>query len=182
MSPIVALRHLPVRGVEGICYGQHDWPADVSGIEEAVPSLREQLPHWPILSSPLQRCFRLASRLLAPEHGLLQTDNRLLELNFGEWEQRRWSSLDRGQLDAWSRDVVGFCPPGGESFGQLIERVAELVDGLTGPTILVTHAGVIRALLHIVAGWPAQQAAVEPVAFATPIPLSWNPQGVRRRS
>ena len=77
-------------------------------------------------------------------------------------------------------DIVGFAPPGGESFAQVIERVSALVDGLTGPSILVTHAGVIRALWHVVGGWPAAKAAVEPVPYGRAIRILWSPQAWRR--
>ena len=180
MTPIVALRHLPVRGAAGVCYGQHDWAADTDDIDAALPEIRAQLPAWPILSSPLQRCLRLASRVLTPQHGPLQVDDRLMEMHFGEWEMRRWTQIERGHLDAWSADIVGFAPPGGESFAQVIERVSALVDGLTGPSILVTHAGVIRALWHVVGGWPAAKAAVEPVPYGRAIRILWSPQAWRR--
>ena len=55
-----------------------------------------------------------------------------------------------------------------------------MVDGLTRPTILVTHAGVIRALWHVVGGWPAEKAAVEPVPYGRAIRIYWKRQDVRR--
>lgn len=182
MNPIIALRHLPVREAQGLCYGQHDWPADLDEIEAALPQLRAQLPEWPILTSPLQRCLRLATRILSPRHGGLAVDDRLMELDFGEWERCRWTDLDRSLLHAWSRDVVGFRPPGGECFADLIERVSHVVDGLTGPTILITHAGVIRALWHVVGGWPAEKAAVEPVPYGRAIRIYWKRQDAERRA
>ncbi|GIX35659.1 MAG: alpha-ribazole phosphatase [Lysobacteraceae bacterium] len=180
MSPIVAVRPPPLPGTRGVCYGQTDWPPDLEAIAATVPRLRAELPEWPILSSPLQRCLRLASRVLTPRHGALAVDDRLMEMDHGDWEGRCWTDLDPTLLRAWSRDVVGFRPPGGECFADLIERVGAVVDGLTGPTIFVTHAGVIRALWHLVAGWPARQAAVEPVPHGLPIPIRRPRQRARR--
>lgn len=180
MTPIIALRHLPVRGAAGLCYGQHDWAADPDDIEAALPEIRAQLPVWPIFSSPLQRCLHLARRVHLPQQEPLRIDERLMEMHFGDWEMRRWDQIEREHLDAWSTDIVGFAPPGGESFARVIDRVAALVDGLDGPSVLVTHAGVIRALWHIVGGWPAAKAAVEPVPYGRAIRILWSPQAWRR--
>jgi alpha-ribazole phosphatase len=180
VTPIIALRHLPVRGAAGLCYGQHDWPADPEDIVAALPEIRAQLPPWPILSSPLQRCLRLAERLHTPQQGPLQVDERLKEMHFGDWEMRRWTQIERAHLDQWSANVVAFAPPGGESFASLIERVAAVVDGLGEPSILVTHAGVIRALWHVVGGWPAAKAAAEPVPYGRALRIRWSPQAWRR--
>lgn len=127
----------------GVCYGQLDVEA-----EDAQPlaeRLRPLLPAgMPVLASPLRRARRLAEAL-QPQ---ALFDRRLMEIDFGEWEGKRWNEIDRQLLDAWAADVLHFVPPGGESAAMLQARVVDCIAGLRGQHLaLVTHAGVIRAAL-----------------------------------
>jgi alpha-ribazole phosphatase len=85
-------------------------------------------------------------------------DERLLEMDFGSWEGRRWDDIPRADLDAWAADVAGYAPPGGESPRQLQRRALDFVAGLAVPeAVIVTHAGVIRTLLAHWQGLPPEQ-------------------------
>jgi alpha-ribazole phosphatase len=140
---IFLIRH-PRPCVEaGICYGQLDVDA-----EDPVPvanRLRALLPaDIPLITSPLRRAQCLAAAL----HPQPLADARLMEIDFGEWEGRRWAEIDRVLLDAWAADVLNFTPPGGESAGALQTRAVACVSALKGTAVaLVTHSGVMRALL-----------------------------------
>jgi len=75
-------------------------------------------------------------------------DERLAEMNFGDWEGQAWDDIPRTQLDAWAADVAGYAPPGGESPLSLQRRALDFVADLNVPeAVIVTHAGVIRTLL-----------------------------------
>lgn len=126
-----------------VCYGQRDLAA-----EDPLPlaaRLRELLPvGTPVISSPLQRARKLACAL----HPAPTFDARLLEIDFGDWEGRRWDDIERQQLDAWAADVLHFAPPGGESVANLLARVVDFAATLAGERVaLVSHSGVMRALL-----------------------------------
>lgn len=142
------IRHPRPLIAAGICYGQLDVEAENPAA--TAERLRAELPPGlPVWSSPLQRCRTLAEAL----HPVPQIDARLMELNFGAWEGRPWDAVPRAELDAWAADIDGYAPPGGESPRQLQQRVLAFVDELpTGAHLLVTHAGVIRALLAAAAG------------------------------
>jgi len=132
----------------GVCYGQLDVEAEDPA--PIVARLRRELPAGlPVWSSPLQRCRTLAEALQpAP-----RLDARLMELDFGAWEGRPWDDIARAELDAWAADIDGYAPPGGEAPRQLQRRVLAFVEELSaGLHLLVTHAGVIRALLAAAAG------------------------------
>lgn len=132
----------------GVCYGQLDVAAEDS-VPVAERLRRELPPELPVWSSPLQRCRTLAE-VLQPAPRL---DARLMELDFGAWEGRSWDDIARAELDAWAADIDGYAPPGGESPRRLQQRVLTFVDELpAGAHLLVTHAGVIRALLAAAAG------------------------------
>lgn len=153
---LVALRHTPVAVRPGLCYGQIDVPLadsyidDLKGVQQILP----EPPYARIISSPLQRCYRLAMDL---QLGSVQKDPRLMELSFGHWEGQLWADIPRVISEYWTEDVVHRSPPAGESFLQIIDRVKNLLQdpelwSAGESLLLVTHAGVIRALQHILTG------------------------------
>lgn len=144
------VRHPKPLIAPGICYGRLDVLAE--NVAAVAASLRDELPPGlPVWSSPLQRCRALAE-LLHPQPLI---DQRLVEMNFGDWEGRAWDDIPRGELDAWAADVAGYAPPGGESPYALQQRALNFVAGLDVPgAVIVTHAGVIRVLLATLEGHP----------------------------
>ena len=144
------IRHPKPVVEQGICYGRLDLAAENAGA--VAQGLQAQLPGGlPVWSSPLRRCCELAG-LLHPQPTL---DERLAEMDFGQWEGRRWDDIPRHELDAWAADVAGYAPPGGESPLALQRRALDFVAGLTVPeAVIVTHAGVIRVLLAYWQGLP----------------------------
>ena len=92
----------------------------------------------------LRRARRLAEGLADN----VRIDDRLAEINFGDWEGKRWDDIERKAIDAWATDVSGFTPPGGESVADLQRRVLDFADSLDcSRVVLVSHAGVLRALI-----------------------------------
>lgn len=166
---LYALRHCAVAGTSGLCYGQMDVPLTENYPNE-LQSIQQQLQNLNIsriVSSPLQRCQQLAVEL---QRGPVTLDSRLLELSFGEWEGLFWADIPRDMSEIWTQDVVHRTPPGGESFLQLIDRVRACIhDPLHWQSheslLLVTHAGVIRALLHILEGKDYETCLWEKVEF-----------------
>lgn len=137
----------------GICYGRLDLAAENAA--EVATRLRAELPAGlPVWSSPLRRCRELAGLL----HPQPQLDERLAEMDFGDWEGLAWDAIPRAELDAWAADVAGYTPPGGESPRQLQQRALAFVADLREPeAVIVTHAGVIRVLLAAWQGLPASR-------------------------
>lgn len=172
----VFLRHPPLPGMRGLCYGRCDVAlapqvfADAAAALRAMPDAGDA---WrlPILSSPAQRCSGLARALAAVGGAAREVafDPRLLEMDFGDWESLPWSSLPRADLDRWADDVAGFRPPGGECFDDLVRRVAAALAGLRTPHLIVTHAGAIRAAGHLLGARPIAEAAAIEVPHLQPI-------------
>ena len=154
------LRHTAVAVPTGHCYGRTDVPlAATFDADAAVLAARLPPGNLHIVSSPSIRCRSLASRLSAT----VAIDDRLRELDFGEWEMRPWDVIPREQLEVWAKDFVNNRPPGGESFAELQARsYAALSDAKSAaagqPLLLCTHAGVIRALLATARGLPLDDA------------------------
>jgi len=140
---IFLIRHpRPLVGA-GVCYGQLD--VDCVDPLPLAAQLAARLPAGvPVVSSPLRRARRLALALDANAG----VDARLSEISFGAWEGQPWDAIARDDLDAWAADVLHFAPPGGESVDQLRRRAIAFADSLKAPqTVIVTHAGILRALL-----------------------------------
>jgi len=144
------VRHPKPAIAPGICYGRLDISAE--NVAAVAACLRDELPPGlPVWSSPLRRCRDLATLL----HLVPLFDERLAEMNFGDWEGRPWDSIPRAEIDAWALDVAGYAPPGGESPLLLQQRALAFVAGLAVPeAVIVTHAGVIRTLLAHWQGLP----------------------------
>jgi broad specificity phosphatase PhoE len=110
-------------------------------------------PQFTFTSSPLSRA-RETMDILRVALGLPQkdyaTDSRLAELSFGSWEGLTYKEVrdqDRSILAKRDRDKWNFQPPGGESYAQLLVRVREWHDSLSGDAVITAHGGVARAFL-----------------------------------
>lgn len=148
---VFLIRHTAVAVPEGICYGATDVPLadqykdNIAAVKAALPARFDA-----VYSSPLRRCWTLAGEL-GPD---MNVDERLTEYNFGRWEMRAWDSLKGPQAAAWFADFVRQPAPGGDSYEAMARKVADFWEGEllprrteAGRVAVVTHAGVIRALL-----------------------------------
>ena len=148
---IYLIRHTAVHNPGKLCYGQSnidlaaDWQTHFTALKQKLES---NLQGAMFYSSPFERCTQLAGFLSGDQ---FQTDTRLSEMHFGDWEQRSWTDLDQPVLNAWMADFVNYQVPGGESFVHMHQRCTEFWDELLGLSankiFIVTHAGVVRSLL-----------------------------------
>ena len=143
---IYFIRHTAVDVPAGVCYGQTDVPLKNS-FEEEAGIVKEQLKNMSpdaVFSSPLSRCTGLADFCGFSNP---QLDNRLKELNFGDWEGVKW---DETNIDLWSADWINTPPPNGESFVQMYERIASFLEELKKETydtvFIFAHGGVISCV------------------------------------
>ena len=157
------IRHPKPLVEPGICYGRLDLAAENPAA--AAARLRDEIPvGLPVWSSPLRRCRALAAQL----HAQPVLDERLVEMDFGVWEGKRWDDIPRPELDAWAADVAGYAPPGGESPLALQQRALAFVATLAVPAaVIVTHAGVIRTLLAHWQGLPPERWPELTFAYAS---------------
>jgi alpha-ribazole phosphatase len=151
------IRHAQPLVAAGVCYGATDIPADAAATHIAAQALAHALPPGTlVISSPLQRCERLAQCLqgLRPDL-MLKTEPRLVEMNFGAWEGQHWDAIARDELDSWTTAFETWRCGGGESVQDVMARVTAAWDDTqqrTEPTAWITHAGVIRAASLIAKG------------------------------
>lgn len=87
---------------------------------------------------------------------------RLNEWNVGEWEGQAYIDVKAKEpqlFKHWSEDPIFNRPPGGESIADVCERVRQRLEEVLQELhekkiVLVTHAGVIRAILIHALGMP----------------------------
>ena len=171
---IFLVRHPAPTGADGLCYGQLEVSVDPRVTEAAEASIRPAIPEnlladAHICSSPSQRCLGLA-RLLSPlSEPTIYED--LHEMNFGAWQGRRWSEIDRLQLDAWAADIWNYRPGGGESAESVAIRwrrwLNTMQQNATGNVIAITHAGVIRVALARSGPSLGRSEVTETIPFAS---------------
>ncbi|MDD2863667.1 MAG: alpha-ribazole phosphatase [Methylococcales bacterium] len=158
---IYLIRHTKTVAQTGLCYGRTDLEVGDDFLAEAK-KIKTKLPEFEnscvIYSSPLQRCQKLASYF--GNANLI--DERLQELDFGDWENCLFDDLPSEDVANWTENFVTCSPPNGESFSNLVQRVDEfwqmLLSQNTQTVFIVTHAGVIRALLAIILQLPLKNA------------------------
>lgn len=151
------VRHAPVRVNDGRIYGQADHPCDCAN-EPLFTALARQLPTdatW--VTSTLLRTIQTADALRAA--GAVGPDpireGAFVEQSFGDWQGVKYTDLHAQRGDAWHRFWLApahEAPPGGESFVDLVDRVAPVIDRLTlehrgRDIVAVTHGGTIRAAI-----------------------------------
>ncbi|WP_394750626.1 alpha-ribazole phosphatase [Spongiimicrobium salis] len=146
---IYLVRHTTPDIAKGICYGQSDL-ALVASFPEEYQKIHDQInfdQQTKIYSSPLKRCKKLAATF----GNTIQYDARLMELHFGKWEMQAWNAIPPTEINPWMENFVETSVPEGESYLQLQERVIdffrELQEEKPKKAIVITHAGVIRALV-----------------------------------
>jgi len=144
---LAVVRHTRLDIDAGRCYGQSEIAlADTFDTELANLHSRLSPPNSAGYSSPLQRCLQLARQF----SDSIETDARLLEYDFGDWELNRWDDIDAAALDAWMQDFVNVNAPNGESLVQMYARVVAFMEALRGRDhphcLIVTHSGVIRCI------------------------------------
>jgi alpha-ribazole phosphatase len=166
-SRLWLVRHAPVAGPRGVIHAP-DAPADLSDTT-AFSLLRVGLPPGAsAFASPARRTIETAQALgLDP-----RIEPAFREQQFGDWTGRRHDDLARDLGDAyrvfWQAAATNR-PPGGESFYDQIERVADGLARLpSGDVVLVVHSGTVRATLAIALDLPAEAAlrfVVDPLSL-----------------
>ncbi|MEI6950327.1 alpha-ribazole phosphatase [Paraflavisolibacter sp. H34] len=145
---IYLIRHTTPDIAPGMVYGRSDVPLAATFADELL-CVRQRLPHPvdAVYSSPSGRCRRLAHALREDYN----VDERLYEVDFGNWEGKTWAEICPEELNPWMEDFVHQCPPGGESLLQMHGRVLSFWEELQQQrhqrVAVVTHGGVIRLLL-----------------------------------
>ncbi len=174
----------------GLLLGRADPPLDETGREQArgLATVLDRAP-LAIVCSPLRRTRETAAAIAAPWGLAVEPDDRLLELDYGEWDERPLADVP---LETWMRwrEEPAFAPPGGESLAAVQRRVAgcmaELLERAGDEVVVaVSHVSPIKAAAAWALGsgpelsWRMRLDVASVSRIATgptgaPVLLSWN--------
>lgn len=168
---VYLVRHTAVEVPSGFCYGRTDvalrsrFLFDFQQIKQKIPFNQQTT----VFSSPSGRCRELAA-FMSSEYIL---DERLLEMDFGDWEGKNWNAVE---AEEWFKDYVNVAPPNGESMLDLYSRVEDFIAFLRKSryesVVVVTHAGVLRCVLAVILGIPLTQVFKVKLNFGQIIKLT----------
>jgi broad specificity phosphatase PhoE len=152
---IVVVRHgRTAANVGGLLLGRADPPLDDEGVGQArrLGFACAGLDVARVVTSPLTRCRETAEALaggLDSPPPPIDVDDRWIELDYGELDERPLADVPAATWATWRADV-SWAPPGGESLAALGARVraacADLADeAARRDVVVVTHVSPIKA-------------------------------------
>jgi probable phosphoglycerate mutase len=168
--PLVFIRHGETDWNRELRFqGQQDVPLNDVGRRQAARNGRATAGilasrDWRLVASPLGRSLETMRIVLAaagqPDRSF-EIDPALMEAHYGDWEGLTLADVGARHPEAAKAreaDKWGYVPPQGESYSMLSERVAVWLKTLSAPAFIVAHGGVLRALIHQLAGSPPHDA------------------------
>jgi broad specificity phosphatase PhoE len=167
METLLFIRHAETDLAGRFC-GHSNPPVNERGlhqIDELLETLRSESIDA-IYASDLSRSLSTANAIGGVFRLSSITVPELREIGFGEWEGLNWpeiESRDRAYARRWSEAYPGLPAPGGESFEAFQSRVLTAIDRLLAVSsqrcaVVVTHAGVMRVVLHSLCGLDQKEA------------------------
>lgn len=150
------IRHTAVENPENLCYGFAEMPLRKE-CQEDFKAINLDADFDYIVSSPAQRCCLLAEYFQFK----YSTDERLREMNFGNWELKKWIDIPEHEIQPWYGDFISVKASGGENLLEMQTRVqsfwSELIEKKSiHKTLIIAHAGVIRLILQSVLQFPLE--------------------------
>jgi alpha-ribazole phosphatase/probable phosphoglycerate mutase len=173
MTRLLLIRHAePDEAARGRCYGRLDVglsPTGLASAERLADGLRP-VELDAVYVSPRLRAVQTATAL----GGSRVVDDRLRELDFGQFDGRTYDEIEREHPEffrSWMETPTLVRFPGGESYAELRERVSVALDDIVTASndktvALVSHGGVIRAALAIALGLPDDRAFALALGYA----------------
>ena len=153
------LRHTSLNVDIDVFYGQTD--LDVSDrFEEEVKLIQKKIKNFNIdtnsikvYSSPLKRCIKLTNKLT--ENYIV--DQRIKEMNLGDWEMKKMSSISKKEKLDWENNLLSFKIPNGESNNEFLKRLKSFLEDIfkfNEDALIVCHAGSINGMLSLLTKEP----------------------------
>jgi broad specificity phosphatase PhoE len=152
-----------------VMIGLTDLPLNDTGRQQAANAgtclgwLNKEIAGLDFVAGPLARTrqtMEIVRATLGLDVAAYRQDERLKELDFGRWEGLTWTQIretDPANFQLREADPWGFAMPGGESYAQVGDRVRDFLATIRRDSVLVSHGGVCRAVLALVAGFPTER-------------------------
>jgi len=103
-----------------------------------------------IYTSPLKRAYNTAKIISDQINVNLKVVDCLKEVNFGIFENMTWEEMlkeYREETDNWIKQGLEYTFPKGESYNDIIKRIASFMDNVEDNSVIVSHFGVIQSIL-----------------------------------
>ena len=153
------LRHTSLNVEIDVFYGQTD--LDVSDrFEEEVKLIKKKIKNFNIdtnyikvYRSPLKRCIKLTNKLTKN----YIVDERIKEMNLGDWEMKKMSSISKKDKLDWENNLLSFKIPNGESNNEFLKRLKSFLEDIfkvNEDALIVCHAGSINGMLSLLTKEP----------------------------
>lgn len=132
--------------------GRLDIPLNETGIAQAKEAAAQVagISFDAVYSSPLQRAFTTASIISGRPAAEIITDDRIIEVDFGNYERRGYYHLGPWMTLFWALPEVFPAPPTVEPISSMVKRSSSFIEELQDKpyeNVLVScHGGIIRAL------------------------------------
>jgi len=185
MTHLCLIRHGQTDwNLEGRYQGQSDVPLNETGLAQAGSLITKLNGHSfnAIYSSDLKRA-RQTAEPIAKLLGLdVQIEPRLREINQGEWEGVLVDEIKARYAELWSQrtvDPASVRPPGGETVGEVAERVYAALDDIArlfpnGQLLIVSHGLSIATAICCDKGIPVGQAYTVIPDNVQPVWMNWK--------
>lgn len=173
MAKIYLQRHTKPDVDPSICYGVSDVALSEEFDATHLPRVLERLQGVSvgrIYTSPLQRAHILAERIAQMLDVCdLRVDERLIELNFGDWELASWDDIyASSEGKKWFDDYINQPTLNGESFRQMVGRAKSFLEDVSADPqdiIVVTHSGFMHAAMVVAGAVSPQRAFDEKIEY-----------------
>ncbi|MFV0290232.1 MAG: alpha-ribazole phosphatase [Mangrovibacterium sp.] len=176
---IYLIRHPETNAPDGVCYGRTNVLPSEQALLNAGQKVKQKLKGISTdacYSSPLSRCVLLAEQLTDSDK--IITEEALQEIDFAQWEMIPWSDIPTAQQQEWGNDFINCKNHGGENFIDVQRRVVQFWNTLTQSAqqeiLIITHAGVIRALLSYLLDASPQKIFAIDIDYAAVIQIKWS--------
>lgn len=170
---------------EGRYQGQSDVPLNETGVLQAqtlADRLTEEKPFDAIFASDLKRAIRTAEILAAGSNIKIQIDNRLREINQGDWEGKIYKDIVRQYqqiLEQRQANPEETRPPGGESVAEVAARVKAAIDEIAcrypdGRVMIVSHGLALATMVCMAQKIPLSQVYSHILENTIPEIVTWT--------
>jgi len=147
---LIIVRHgRTASNAAGVFLGHADPPLDPTGETQAdaVAAVLEGAGR--VITSPLVRARQTAQRIADRSDVDVEVDDRFIELDYGQWDQRPLVDVSAAEWEEWHNDLT-FAPPGGESLEAVGRRVRSGLEDLAAAAshadvVVVTHVSPLKS-------------------------------------
>ncbi|MBK0383691.1 histidine phosphatase family protein [Pedobacter sp. SD-b] len=174
---IYLIRHTSVYNPNKLCYGQSEMPLEENFTVD-FDWIKDHLNFTTgkYYSSPLRRCTKLAAYL---SDDAFDTDERLSELNFGDWEMKPWLNINQKDIKAWEDDFINYRVKKGERFIDLYDRSIQFIEEMylskEENIVVVCHSAIIRSIISYILDFPLEKVFNLKIDYSSISKIAYDP-------